>query len=58
METRIRFSSIIYVSRIDVSSSQIRLELRFEDAALKILSEKDRRLGVSSIRCTQYFSTR
>ena len=40
METRIRFSSIIYVSRVDVSSSQIRLELRFEEVSLKILSEK------------------
>ena len=40
METRIRFQAVIYVARVDVSSTQIRLELRFEEVELKILSEK------------------
>ena len=40
MESRIRFTSVIYVARVDVSSSQIRLELRFEDVALTVLNEK------------------
>lgn len=38
MNTRIRFSTILYVHRIQVDTEQIRLEIRFEDASLKVLS--------------------
>lgn len=40
MESKIRFSAVIYVARIDVSSTQIRVEVRFEDVKLKVLNDK------------------
>ena len=40
MNTRIRFSTIIYVHRIEVDPDQIRLEIRFEEPGLKVLSEE------------------
>ncbi|MEL7371847.1 MAG: hypothetical protein AAFN74_23185 [Myxococcota bacterium] len=38
MDTRIRLSTIIYVHRIQVDTEQIRLEIRFEEPTLKVLS--------------------
>jgi hypothetical protein len=40
METTIRVSMILYVTRIQISSDQARVHLRFEDVNLKVLSEK------------------
>ena len=39
MGTRIRFSTVIYAHRIQVDTEQIRLEIRFEEPDLKVLSE-------------------
>lgn len=40
METRIRVSMILYVTRVQISSDQARVHLRFEDVSLRVLSEK------------------
>ena len=38
LNTRIRFSTIVYIHRIQVDPEQIRLEVRFEEPNLKVLS--------------------
>lgn len=40
METTIRVSMVLYVTRIQITSDQARVHLRFEDVNLKVLSEK------------------
>ena len=40
METRIRFSSVIYIQNIRVSADEMRVEVRMEDVKLTVLSDK------------------
>jgi hypothetical protein len=40
METKIRFSTVLHITRVDVSGEQARIEVRLDDVQLRILSDK------------------